>query len=362
MERVTKALSEVRETVHAFSTSTDEYLGNNELVLEDSIPVPLQVQAATDEIQKIKFELVAIRAKELFLEKVTCSGDEDLTDDFVSMFPSTTETADLEIELAQEKSALREIKTERREAEEKLSEVAASYEVAQASLTKAKKDIEEMVQTVHFAQQKKRIQQVLATDHLDGLEKLMEENPELYKDAAALLMNRLTLDIEMREEREAVQKSERAALAAVTAMEEEIAEQKAELENVQHDVEEHERANADSQSLRQKVLQNDADLNLAQALTGIELESVGKKQVVVQVRPQAFDVARGTALGIDKDVFHSVKIGLQNDINSRATRAVVTNGDNNECVETDLRSAGLSSSAPIALSTELTCLVSAGAR
>lgn len=303
------------------SSRQDKYLENSEELLGDPIPVPVQVQVLTEQLQKIKFELNSLRSKEYFLKKVLSDVSEN--ESVQSLFPTSQQLAEMDVSIGQAKTELRKAKAARREAEKRLPEVAAEFATSSESCAIAKAGLEEYVDVAVAAEQLRQVSDMLASDDGRLLEEFTSDIPKLHAVAAEEMLKGLEkLQESVHTEYESVKQKNTTLDSAIAEINDERKKLEAECKSMQDGIRRNERANAESQVLRQALVQEEKISEILRSLTGAEVQSVDEKSIALKLYPHVFGVkGRPADEEVEKENGQTLKVSVPNGLNSRAVSA-----------------------------------------
>lgn len=347
-------LAETRAAVYTVPrTGDDRVAALSAPVSDGEISVEVAIAQMAGELQRLKSEMKAIGARQRFLGAFANQSSEQDFD--IGLFPSTDQMADTEVELAREKSKLRTIKAEHARQEELLRSRSEGFASAYDSTAAARARAESFLATCELEDQRGQVQELLAGDDaLPGLPDFLRVYPRLHHAPAKLLLNRLDMDIELREEIETNVKREKTILADISNRQSDVSRVSAELDNVLHDVDLHERSNPQSMHLRSTLQKADMRAALQNAFSGSKVDKEKGGDVVVDLSLAALNPDENASRGAPK---RTIRIGTQQGQVMMATNVMLVDEKESVRGTSDLVDSSLATLTPIATRMEIEAIV-----
>lgn len=266
-------------------------------LLNDATPVCEHASALAERLRQLKCELKAVQAKRYFLNKVVKeSGAAGADGDFVALFPSSSEAADLEVQLAREKTELRAAKKRRAAQEMQLRDAAARYAASYSALEETRAEATRLLRASRVMGQMRAVADALRADDREALERLAAD-PELCAGAARALADGLASDAyEARSRADAASATEAHMRGQLAAQAEQRERLRRLLSDLTQQLDEKEQADERAQALKRELDELNAMSEVNECVSGCSVDSINDDEVKLTIHADAFDAQKSASL------------------------------------------------------------------
>lgn len=275
------------EDLVADSGSEESYLTQilNEyeadMTANGAVPIALQIDAATEQLNQLKFQFIEVSTKQIFLEKIAASSALD-TDALPC--PSMQELARLELAAEQEKANLKKVKIARATASEQLGLACREVSKAYQDCEDARGSLAKKVRDARAGMRLRDVTNTLKNGTPEDVAKLASTVDEQDAKACELILTHVFSELT---ENEQVKSAAEAEVETLQSDVERHALEQSELNSLlgkyKSQVDELERANPEAPALREESMRHQKIYETVSALTRARISSIYDGGICIQV-------------------------------------------------------------------------------